>query len=69
MNTYRCNCPWPWFKRMSLHDEAWAPKPGKRRRRPHAGWVLELALMLVLALLLPCPRKPRSVEKRTSQPI
>jgi hypothetical protein len=29
----------------------------RRHRRKHAGWMLELALMLVLALLLPPPRK------------
>jgi hypothetical protein len=31
----------------------------RRPRRPHSDWILELALMLALALLLPSPRKAK----------
>lgn len=58
MNYCRVLYAWRWL-------ESLAPKAGrtarpKRKPRPtrkHAGWVLELGLMLALALLLPRPRK------------
>jgi len=50
---------WPWLTCHARRTEPRvAAKRGKpKRRRQHAGWVLELALMLVLALLLPKPKK------------
>ena len=43
-----------------VHDgkaKAHFRKTKQHHRRRHAGWVLELAFMLVLALLLPRPAK------------
>ena len=48
-----------WLTCHARKTQSAVESKGKRRRhgRKHAGWMLELALMLVLALLLPRPRK------------
>jgi hypothetical protein len=46
-----------WLACTRRKEAATKPKRSSRRHRPHAGLVLELALLLVLAALLPRGKK------------
>ena len=48
-----------WIVRNAMRHTRTVATPTNRRRRRHAGLVLELALMLVLVALLPRGRKRR----------
>lgn len=59
MTAEKANHGWRWLTCCAHDPKAAAParKPKSHPRRKHAVWVLELAFMLVLALLLPHPKK------------
>jgi hypothetical protein len=48
---------WRWLMPCAPKVEHRARAVPPVRRRKHAGWILELSCMLLLALLLPRPRK------------
>ena len=50
--TYESGLP-GWLASAKRKEAVTTPKRPSRRHRPHAGLILELALMLVLAALLP----------------
>ena len=50
--TYESELP-GWLARAKRKEAVATPKRPPRRHRPHAGLILELVLMLVLAALLP----------------
>jgi hypothetical protein len=59
MNAEREMHCWRWMAGALLRRERLSsskPAAKRRRVRRHADWILELAVMLALALLLPPPR-------------